>query len=92
MNVIAKCFEPIIFDGIYKTVKNQVLPEQHGFIKPRYIDTSLISFCEFMYGTWKIAGKWMLFISTLERLLIKLTVSSYTILFTNIDSLVLSLV
>lgn len=49
LNVLAKVFESLVYDRLYHHIENQIILEQHGFVRRRCIDTNLMSYTEFLH-------------------------------------------
>ena len=69
LSVLGKKIKKIILDS----VENNIVTQQHGFFSCRSVDTNLIGFTDFL-SRWMIERRWMWFIPTSVRHLIKLAI------------------
>lgn len=46
--ILAKLFESIIYDYFFWDVSNLIIPEQHGFMRGRSVETNLVDYTEYL--------------------------------------------
>lgn len=50
LNSLSKLFEKLVHQAIYPFIKNNIIPEQHGFVKSKSTITNLVVFTNFLFG------------------------------------------
>jgi hypothetical protein len=49
LSCIGKVFEKLLTDNIFETIKDKIMPQQHGFFKQRSTQTNLAYFSDFLH-------------------------------------------
>lgn len=49
LSIIPNLFELIVYDLLFASLKNSIMPAQHGFFRGRSVETNLLTFTQYLF-------------------------------------------